>query len=333
MKKYYQLATHTEAEWDQLNAELTHLGRVSEYVPDRIVDCADDQLHSPIRGTYLLTDTEAEDLSKDSRIKFINIDYKRYTEFTPPKDELQAVRPDLITRYSASIKNYREFEVSNTLAASPNASDANRSGYQLYRCQQKLDPWVDGSLTDNAVVSTNISQYGTGKNVDVIVADEGMWIGHPEFQNNTVLRTDNITLLEKPNGYIGGNLLPGNGTCDVLDLVLDGPYYIDPDWFNASPATRLTTRWDGTIVPVESVARTWWSTTSQRSAKFSGIGTVSISSSYTRTNTSGNNTVRPSGGDGEHGTPCGALTFGRTQGWAYNANKWTLIKHSRITSL
>lgn len=324
MEKFYQLGTHSEQQWDELNAELTAQGRINQYVPNRAVDCVDEQLHSATRGTYLLTDQEAEQLKNDPRVKFINIDYKRYPEFAPPKDELQSTRPELIARYSTAIKNYREFSVSNTLAISPDSTDANRSGYQLYRCQQKLDPWVDGALADNAVVSTNISQYGTGKNIDVIVADEGCWIGHPEFQNNTVLSIDGITPVEKPNGYEGGNLLPGNGTCDILDVVLDGPYYIDPDWFNADPATRLTTRWDGTIVPVESVARAWWSNASQRSTEFANVGVVSITSLYTRNNVSGNNTIRPSGFDGEHGTPCGALTYGRTQGWAYNANKWML---------
>lgn len=323
-KKFYQLATHTEEQWDELHQELIHEGNLCDHVPNRGVECADDHLHSPTRGTYLLTEGEAASLKKDSRVKFINIDYKRYDEFTPPKDELQASRPELIARYSSAVKNYREFEVSGTLPGTTDATDGNRTGYQLYRLQQKLDPWVDGALADNAVVSANISQYGTGRHVDVIVADEGMWIGHPEFQNNSVLVSDGVTPLEKPNGYVGGNLLPGNGTCDVLDLVLDGPYYIDPDWFNADAANRLTTRWDGTIVPVESVARSWWSNAAQRSSKFSGAGTVIVSSNYTRINTGGDNTVRPAGSDGEHGTPCGALTYGRTQGWAYNANKWNL---------
>ena len=324
MEKYYQLGTHTEAEWDELNAELTAAGHVNQSVPVREIECVDDQLHSPTRGTYLLTEKEADQLIADPRIRFINIDYKRYSEFTPPPDELHSVRPDLVNRYTAAVKNYREFETSDTLAASPNATDANRTGYQLYRCQQKLDPWLDGALADNAVVSTNISQYGTGKHIDIIVADEGCWIGHPEFQNNSILIIDGTTPLAKPNGYTGGNVLPGNGTCDVLDVVLDGPYYLDPEWFDASPGTRLTTRWDGTTVPVESVARSWWSNADQRSSRFANAGTVSISASYTRTNVSGNNTVRPSGGDGAHGTPCGALTYGRTQGWAYNANKWML---------
>jgi hypothetical protein len=323
-KKYYQLGTHRESDWDSLHAELVNLGCNCETVPTREIQCVDDQLHSPTRGTYLLTDQEAEFLKNDPRVRFINIDYKRYDEFTPPKKEIQATAPDLLARYSSAVKNYREFEVSNTLPASTDATDANRTGYQLYRCQQKLDPWVDGSLADNAVVSANIFQYGTGRHVDIIVADEGMWIGHPEFQKNSVLVSDLETPLEKPTGYTGGNLLPGNGTCDVLDLVLDSPYYIDPEWFDASPETRLTTRWDGTIVPVESVARSWWSNAAQRSAKFADAGTVTVSVSYTRINTGGDNNSTPSGGDGEHGTPCGALTYGRTQGWAYNANKWTL---------
>jgi hypothetical protein len=319
-KKYYQLSTHTEAEWDELNAELTHSGSPTEYIPSREVDCVDDQLHSPTRGTYLLTDEEATELSTDPRVKFINIDYKRYPdEFKPPPNELHSVRPELVQRYQGSVKNYREFSVSNTLASVTDATDINRTGYQLYRCQQKLDPWVDNSLADNAVVSTNISQFGTGKNIDVIVADDGTWIGHPEFQNNSVLRSNPSISIEQPVGYTGGNLLPGNGTCDLLDLVLDSPYYIDPEWFDADPTTRLITRWDGTRVPVESVARSWWSNSTQRSSKFADIGTVSVSF-YSRADNNGTNAAISN--EGDHGTCCAALTFGRSQGWAYNANKW-----------
>lgn len=321
-KKYYQLGTRTEAEWDELNAELIRTGQISQYVPERIVDCVDDQLHSLTRGTYLLSDAEAEQLKNDPRIKFINLDYKRYSEFTPPPDELHSVRPDLVNRFTAAVKNYREFEASGTLASTPDTSDVNRTGYQLYRCTQKLDPWVDAALADNAVVNTNIPQYGTGKHIDVIVADDGTWIGHPEFQSNSLSDSSPFAAVPKPNGYTGGNLLPGNGTCDLLDLVLDAPYYIDPDWFNADPATRLITRWDGTTVPVESVARSWWSTNNLRSTQFANAGTVSVTASYTRANCNGTNAAISN--EGDHGTCCAALTYGRTQGWAYNANKWVL---------
>ena len=324
-EKYYQLGTHTTEQWIELHAELIADGNLYEAVPVRAVAVEDDKQHSPTRGTYLLTEEEAAELKKDPRVKFINIDYSKYPEeFKPPPKELQMVAPDLVNRYSGTVKNYREFETSNTLPGTTDVTDSNRTGYQLLRCQQYVDPWIDGALADNAVVNSNIQQYGTGKHIDVVVADEGCWLGHPEFQNNCVLSSDSVTTVEPPAGYDGGNLLPGNGHCDVLDLVLDSPYYIDPEWFDADPDNRLTTRWDGTTVPVESVARTWWSTSSQRSAQFQSAGTVTIGAQYTRENVSGSNSTQPALTDGEHGTPCGALTYGRTQGWAYNANKWML---------
>ena len=171
----------------------------------------------------------------------------------------------------------------------------------------------------NDVLERNIEQFGDARDVDVIVADDGGgWIGHPEFQNNTTGA--------KPKDYVGGNILPGNGTCDILDLVLDAPYYLDPDYFNADPATRLLTRWDGTIAPVASFARGWWANTANRSTRFNvahpNAGTVSVTSFYTRATCNGSNTAQSS--VGTHCTPCMALTYGRTQGWAYNANKWVL---------
>ena len=322
-EKYYQLGTHTKDQFFEIH-DLLCDETSEENIPDRACACHDDKVHSPTRGTFLLTDEEAELLKNDDRIKFINIDYSMYDEFKPPQDELQAVRPDLVQRYTGNIRNYREFEVSNTLPVSPGAAEANRTGYQLYRHQQFLDPWVDGGLNDNAIVSTTISQYGSGKNIDVIVADEGCWIGHPEFQNNIILDEDG-SAIEKPAGYEGGNVLPGGGTCDILDIALDSPYYIDPDWFNADPDTRLETRWDGTIVPTESEARNWWFSANNRSPQFAGIGSIFLTSAYTRAVTQGSNTAQPSAFfEGQHGTPCCALTFGRTQGWAYNANKWML---------
>ena len=323
-EKYYQLGTHNAEQWHEIHNEL--IGETSGLanVPDRCVECADEKTHSPTRGTFLLTDEEAATLKEDIRVKFLNIDYASYPEqFKPPPEELYATpTAKLLNRWNGeNVKIYREFEVSNTLPGTPGAEDYNRASWSLIRHAQKLDPYVAEGRTDNYVYQTNVTQYGDGKDVDVIVADDGGgWIGHPEFQNN-------CTGGAAPNGYTGGNQLPGNGTCDVLDVVLDGPYYLDPDYFNEDPATRLTTRWDGTTVPVESFARAWWSNSNNRSAIFkfrhpdAGY-TATITSGYTRSYCNGSNTAQSS--VGTHCTPCMALTYGRTQGWAYNANKWVL---------
>ena len=315
-EKYYSLGTHTKEQWVELHAELIADGNTYESVPARQVTVEDEKLHSPTRGSYLLTDEEAKALKEDPRVKFINIDYMKYPEtYAPPPDEIYATPPKLINRYSGSVKVYREFQDSNNL----NSSHVNRTGYQIWRCMQKLDPWVANGYADNFVADVQLQQLGSGKDVDVVVADDGAgWIGHPEFQNN-------CTDAPAPADYVGGNLLPGNGTCDLLDLVLDAPYYLDPDYFNANAASRLTTRFDGTTVPVESVARNWWTNSAARSTKFQSFGTVNfLSSSYTRSNCNGSNTNTPPFSVTRHATPCCALTFGRTQGWAYNANKWVL---------
>jgi hypothetical protein len=322
-EKYYQLGTHNAEQFFEIH-DLLCSETSEEHIPDRECACYDDKIHSPTRGTFLLTDEEAAALKNDHRIKFINIDYSMYEDYKPPQNELQAVRPNQFTRYTGTIKNYREFEISNTLPGVISSNDANRTGYQLYRHQQFLDPWVDNGNADNDVLEVNISQYGSGKHIDVIVADEGCWIGHPEFQNSVTLQSDGSPIAN-PTDYVGGNVLPGNGTCDILDIVLDGPYYIDPEYFDADPDNRLETRWDGTIVPVETVARAWWFSPANRSPQFAGIGSIFVSASYTRANTQGNNTGQPLPFlEGQHGTCCSALAYGRTQGWAYNANKWMI---------
>tara|TARA_R110000868_G_scaffold330185_1_gene591124 strand:+ start:34 stop:2625 length:2592 start_codon:yes stop_codon:yes gene_type:complete len=310
-EKYYQLGTHTPEQWPELHDELNADGLGSV---ERCVECTDHKEHSPTRGEYLLTDAEAEILKADPRIKFININYARYPdEFKPTPEELtNGGRIDPKLRYTGSVKNYRTFpndagEVDRTTLA-----ELNRTSYSLLRMQQKLDPWIDGSYSPLTVIESNISQYGSGKNVDIIVGDDGCWFGHPEFQ-----RTSND---EKPTDYVGGNVLPGNGYCDLLDVILDAPYYLDPEWFNADPDNRLTTRWDNTIVPVESFARAWWSSGAQRSAQFASAGTVSVDSGYTRAYCNGSNTNVSI--IGTHGTACAGLAYGRNKGWAYNANKW-----------
>jgi len=320
-EQYYSLGTNTAEQYIEIHNQLCEATNGIATIPDRVCTCTDEKEHSLTRGSFSLTDAEATALKADPRIKFINIDYSKYPEtYKAPPDELYASAPKNFNRYKNTVKVYKEMETSNTLPGTPDSTDINRTNWGTLRGSTLVDPWIEGGDADNVVKTSKIPQWGDGKHVDVIVADDGAgWIGHPEFNRDTEG--------EKPNGYIGGNLLPGNGSCDVLDLCLDAPYYLDPDYFNADPDNRLITRWDGTIVPVESFARGWWTSTGNRSsvfnAKFPSAGIVSfITSGYTRAYCNGTNTIPST--VGQHCTPCMALTYGRTQGWAYNANKWAL---------
>ena len=308
-KKYYVVGVTTPEVWDRVHTALTQDGTLDDNIPSRSVECTDLKEHSPTRAVYLMTDEEVALLTNDSDIQFIQIDASKYLDLYPPNpDKLHCER----TRYSSPVINYRvPYRTTSTpIIPDPATPDQlNRAGYQLLRSSKYINPWL--GINPQLTINSEVPNSYTGKDVDVIVGDDGCWFGHIEFINNTG---------NGPSNYVGGNKLPGNGICDLLDLVLDSPYYLDPAWFNASPSTRLTTRWDGTVVPVESVAREWWGNSAARSSSFRTVGTVNVGAYYTRAFNNGSNTARSAVGD--HGTACAAQAYGRTFGWAYNANKW-----------
>ena len=302
-QKYYTVGVTTPEVWNHVHSILTQDGSLDDNIPSRSIECTDLKDHSPTRAVYLMTDEEAAQISLHPDIKFIDLDKSQYPDLYPPNPDELHCTPN---RYTQAVKNYRNL---SSVPGTATSAELNRAGFQLYRLVQYSNPWQGQSAStvlNNAIPNTN-----TGKDIDIIVGDDGCWFGHVEFDNSTG---------NGPVDYIGGNPLPGNGTCDLLDVVLEGPYYIDPDWFNANPGARLTTRWDGTTVPVESIARAWWTTSSQRSAQFASAGTVAVPSYYTRANCNGTGTSNSA--EGNHGTPCAGQTYGRTYGWAYNANKW-----------
>mgnify|MGYP001422678210 FL=1 len=316
VKKRYVVTCQKPSDWTKIHSLLLKDGTLEDNIPTDAVQCSDVKGHSPIRGTYILDAAEVADLLKCSEVSHIEIDQAAYPGTYMPDPLLLSDAVQQQERYSSTVKNIRG-NASSYLPSTPLVADKDRAGFQLLRSQQKSNPW--GSNV-NQVLNNKPLYYGDGRDVDVVVADQAAWLGHIEFQNN----------LGGPQYYEPGNALTKRnisntaGTCDVLDLVLDAPYYIDPDYFNADPAGRLTTRWDGTTVPIESVALGWWSDTAKRSAAFASVGTVDVANGgYTRDRSNGSNiTYQTAGSSNYHGTPCASLVYGRNHGWAFNANKW-----------
>ena len=320
-KKEYVVGCYTPDDWKYIHEILMRDGTLEDNIPNHWVECVNDYKHSPIRGTYLLNDKEAEELRNHEKVDYVNINVDKY-QGTYAVDPLLVQDASKEDRYYGTVKHFKDHSSNSNAWRSTAPSHKNRTGYQQLRCQQKERFWTD----DSVVFDNKGEQYGTGKDVDVIVCDQDAWFGHIEFQNN----------LGGPQNYVGGNVLPGDGTCDLLDLILDAPYYLDPDFFSAN-ASRTTTRWEGTTVPTETAARAWWgnNSTTYRSAKFvssgnggsatgvNDFGTISITSLYTRARSNGSNTAYQTG-SGFHGTPCASQAYGRQYGWAYNSNKWYL---------
>ena len=328
-KKLYTIGCYTKEDWEHIHEVLMQDGTLEDNIPSSSIECADEKGHSETRGTYLLDDEEAAALKDHPRVEYCHVDYQSYPgTYAPEPGELHAT-PQYKKRFEKDVINYRAWNTGPTDSRPPQtgagSSDYNRTGYQIYRHTQRENPWdaTDTGISDSDhhVFVRDVEQLGDGTGVDAVVCDDGFWIAHPEFVDcgNT-----------NPVNWKTGNALTwagistqGANCCGVLDIIVDAPYYIDPDFFNANPSL-LTTRWDGTTVPLESAARSWWSDSSQRSVGFSTIGTVSgISTAYTRSTSNGSNTAKATNGT-NHGTQCAGQVFGKNYGVAYNCNKWVM---------
>ena len=324
--KKYVVTCKNSSDWNEIHDYIINENEI-DGIPNRKIECTDDCKSCDRMATYEMSDEEAEQLKLHPKVAGVNIDPDYYQgTFKGYADQVISTT----NRYGTNVKIGRDFD-SNFFPTNPDSTLLRRTGASVYRHQQKDDFW-DGSA-DTTIINADPEYRGDGTDVDVIVCDESGWYGHVEFVKTGV---------GEPSNFVGENVLKSGfassattGKCGVLDCVLDLPYYLDPDFFEANAGSRLTTRWDGTKVPVESVARDWWgnNSTSYRSAKYvssgnggsatgdNDFGTVTISSSYTRANSNGTNTTQHSGG-GYHATPCMAQAYGKTHGWAFNANKW-----------
>ena len=198
------------------------------------------------------------------------------------------------------------------------SSEDNRTNYgPLRMATAATNPWSSDPYT---VVNSDVTYDNDGTDIDLIIVDTGTWTGHPEFCTNN----------KDPQNFIPGNVLSRSGKSGVLDLALDAPYYLDPQWFDADP-TRLVTRWDGTKVPEETTARNWWFSSVLRSSTFNAVSaaagtgnfSITIPITYNRVSNCGTDTTPPTNLN-DHGTKCGGVAYGKNFGKAFNANKWAL---------
>ncbi len=336
--KVYCVVCANASDWNEIHDYIIDENEI-DGIPNRKIKCTNLKKTCNRIGSYMISDAEAEQLKNHPKIVGVNIDEGYYEGTYKGRDTFVASEPPNKTaRYSADVRISRD--TSGSGFNDGNSGDwLRKTAAQIHRHENFDNAWKNSD--DNTLITDNPEQFGDGTDVDLIVCDTSAWFGHIEFIK---------TGIGEPTNFVGTNPLKSGfatsattGVCGVLDVILDGPYYLDPDFFEANPGSRLTTRWDGTKVPVESVARAWWGneSTTYRSAKYvstniSGgtatigsnedFGTISISSNYTRARHNGSNTALHTGYYGgsvaTHGTPCMSQSYGKTHGWAYNANKW-----------
>ena len=284
----YTLAITSPEYWNTIHNSLVY-DSDQDGIPDRRVTCSDLKEHSPTRGTYLLTHEEAEEIAKHPQVKWIELSPTDHPNSYPEPE------PDT-KRFRTNVKVYRDLG-SNAPPASATSAELNRTNWAVKRVGIKTngDSWPN--VTGNpAVINTDVSYSLTGKNVDLVIQDSGVLQYHPEF-------------------------IDDDGKSRVRDIILDGPYYIDPSYFTSNSYTY--TKPDGRIGITTASAHSWWENSSNRSGAFSSVGTISVPDAYTVANSLGiggtSHTMTSS-----HGTACAGLSAGKNFGLAFESNIWTI---------
>ena len=284
----YTLAVTSPEYWSTIHNSLI-VDSNEDGIPDRKVTCSDTKEHSPTRGTYWLTEAEATGISTHPQVKWIELSPSDY-RYSYPEPE-----PDT-KRFRKNVKIYRNLTTS-AFSISATSAEENRTNWATKRVGITTNGKSWPNVTGNAaVINTDISYSLTGKNVDLVIQDSGVLQYHPEF-------------------------IDDDGKSRVRDIILDGPYYIDPSYFTSNGHTY--TKPDGRTGITTTSAHAWWENSSNRSGAFSSVGTISVPDAYTVANSLGiggtSHTMTSS-----HGTGCAGLSAGKNFGLAFESNIWTI---------
>jgi hypothetical protein len=288
--KRYELAVTSPEYWSEIHDALI-VDSNQDGIPDRQVTCTDSKNHSPTRGTYELTEEEAAEIAAHPHVKWI--------ELSPIDNPDSYPEPQFATkRFKKNVKFYRDIFSSGIPATNPTSVELDRSNYGVARpTVRETGTFFSDNSGTVAVEEGDVSYSLTGKNVDVIIHDSGVLQYHPEFMD-------------------------ANGQSRVRDIILDGPYHIDPDYFISNGYT--TTRADGRVTGQESASRDWWTNSSNRSAQFQSEGTITVSTNYTEARSMGGSLDGTNSLTSGHGTACASLVAGKNFGNAFEANIWNM---------
>ena len=288
--KRYELSVTSPEYWSEIHDALI-VDSNQDGIPDRQVTCSDSKEHSPTRGTYELTEEEAAEIATHPHVKWI--------ELSPIDNPDAYPEPQFATkRFKKNVKFYRDVLSAGIPATNPTSAELDRSNYGVARpTVRRTGTFFSDNSDAVAAQEGDVSYNLTGRNVDIIIHDAGVLQYHPEFMD-------------------------ANGQSRVRDIILDGPYHIDPDYFISNGYT--TTRADGRVTGSEAESRAWWTNSSNRSAQFQSEGTITVSSNYTEARSMGSSLDGTNSLTSGHGTACASLAAGKNFGNAFEANIWSM---------
>ena len=284
----YIVVVNLPEDWKEVHEYIINENEI-DGIPNRKVNCSNDQPFSLRTAIYEMSVEEAEILKTHNKVECVELNPEKY----PQPESLD------IARFGNVVQFNKPVFPAGTSIYTPSSGTTNgvRSNWALLSTHHpSSEPFKGGNQNFDAV-DKDVQYAIKGNNVDAVIIDTGVSVLHPEF-------------------------IGSGGDYRVRDVILDGPMKADPAAFSGYTETVTI---DGVNIGTraqEARARSWWSTPSIRSASFQSLGTLTISSSYTRIQAhskNGTNAVTNS-----HGTSCASQIGGKHHGFAFECNLWNI---------
>lgn len=260
-------------------------------IPNRQIPCTNLKEYSLRASIYEMSIEEAEVLITHPKVESVELNPEKYPQ-------PQSLMTDRFRKVVAFNKPRLTAALDPESTAHTNGIRSNWS--MNFANQPSSLPYRGVGITTVSIYNQDIQYSLTGNNVDAITIDTGAAVTHPEFLNS-------------------------DGTTRMKDLILDGPYKVDKAYFdnNGLTYTKIIDGLNCGTSCTEASARSWWSNTSNRSAAFSSLGTVTIPSTYTAEQAHSKNASSNPIISG-HGTSCASQIGGKSFGLAFESNLWTI---------
>ncbi|MGA1049342.1 MAG: hypothetical protein ACO3UU_15155, partial [Minisyncoccia bacterium] len=279
-------------DWEEVHNYIIHENEI-DGIPNRKIECFNIQEFSLRSSVYLMSIQESEILKQHPKVERVELNPDKYPQPQTP-DTLRYKKPIGFSKPRV-VANLDNVDISYTNNLRSNWS-------HLFANNQSSLPFRGVGVATTGKINSDMPYSLTGKNIDAVIIDSGVTPLHPEFLND-------------------------DGTSRVKDVILDGPYKVDSEYFDTNGYT-YTKIVDGVNLGVgiaTTAAHEWWQNSSARSAKFQSLGTVSINILYTlghvSTKTVNSDTNQLIDG---HGTACASQIGGKTFGLATECNLWGL---------
>ena len=285
----YIVVVNLPEDWEEVHEYIINENEI-DGIPNRKVNCSNDQPFSLRTAIYEMSVEEAEILKTHNKVECVELNPEKY----PQPQSLD------IARFGNVVQFNKPSLPAGTSLYTPSSGTTNgvRSNWALLSANHPSSKPFKGDTTIFYDAVDRDVQYAIkGNNVDAVIIDTGVSVLHPEFiGSGTVYR--------------------------VRDVILDGPMKADPAAFSGYTETVTI---DGVNIGTraqEARARSWWSNTSVRSSAFQSLGTISITSNYTRIHAHSKNGTNAM--NNSHGTSCASQVGGKHHGFAFECNLWNI---------